>query len=195
MIQRRGEHFQALIAQELWDQEQGIFVNRFRNGSFTDRVSPTSFYALGARAASDEQAAMMVQGWLVNHTRFCIAPEGDFKGNTDSCYWGLPSIQASDRAFPSLGYWRGYVWGPMAMLTYWSLDEYRHVPAVAKGKAALVKQMRQLMLSQWRAHAHICENFNPHRSADTSGGDCSGTTFYHWGALTGLLSAFEARLF
>ena len=38
------------------------------------------------------------------------------KGNADSCYWGLPSIQASDPAYPPLGYWRGYVWGPMIQL-------------------------------------------------------------------------------
>ena len=24
-------------------------------------------------------------------------------------YWGLPSIQHADPAFPALGYWRGYV--------------------------------------------------------------------------------------
>ena len=137
----------------------------------------------------------MVQGWLMDSKRFCVAPKGDFQGNSASCYWGLPSIQASDRAFPALGYWRGYIWGPMAMLTYWGLDEYSHLPVVAEGKAALVSQMRDLMLSQWNLHAHICENYNPHRDADTSGGDCSGTAFYHWGALTGLLSLFETRLF
>ena len=40
------------------------------------------------------------------------------KGNADSCYWGLPSIQASDPAYPPLGYWRGYVWGPMIQLVH-----------------------------------------------------------------------------
>jgi hypothetical protein len=46
----------------------------------------------------------------------------DFAGNADECYWGLPSIQRGDPAFPPLGYWRGYVWGPMAQLVYWSLQ-------------------------------------------------------------------------
>jgi hypothetical protein len=45
------------------------------------------------------------------------------------CYWGLPSISADDPAFPKLGYWRGYVWGPMVQLTYWGLQNYQHVPA------------------------------------------------------------------
>ena len=60
----------------------------------------------------------MIEQWLFNKDRFCIAQEGDFSGLNDTCYWGLPSIQASDPAFPPLGYWRGYVWGPMAQLTY-----------------------------------------------------------------------------
>ena len=104
--------------------------------------------------------------------------QGDFAGNKDTCYWGLPSIEASDPAFPPLGYWRGYVCelltpqacnlsfaasgmsltdgrcagGPMAQLTYWSLQEYDHVPAVKSGRKALCKQMTALMLSQWRGH-------------------------------------------
>ena len=30
--------------------------------------------------------------------------------------------EGGDPAFPPLGYWRGYVWGPMAQLVYWSLQ-------------------------------------------------------------------------
>ena len=44
----------------------------------------------------------------MNSSRFCLSPSGDFAGNTDDCYWGLPSISADDPAFPQLGYWRGY---------------------------------------------------------------------------------------
>ena len=91
----------------------GLFVNRFSaehlNGTFFEHISPTSFYALAARAATDEQASAMVEQWLLNRSRFCIAPSGDFQGNADTCYWGLPSIEASDPAYPPLGYWRGCV--------------------------------------------------------------------------------------
>ena len=71
------------------------------------RVSPTSFYPLLAAAATPGRAAAMVRGWLLNASRFCVAPGGDFAGNGDACYWGLPSIAADDPAFPALGYWRG----------------------------------------------------------------------------------------
>ena len=42
----------------------------------------------------------------------------------------------------------------MAQLTYWSLQEYDHVPAVKSGRKALCKQMTALMLSLWRGHRH-----------------------------------------
>lgn len=206
-----------LIREHLWHDLDGIFTNKFWNGSFYPRRSPTSFYGLGARAASDEQAERMIEDWLLSPDHFCIAVNGDFANNTMQCYWGLPSIDASDPAFPPLGYWRGtskltesisrvhrfhaltlifsnakgFVWGPMAQLTYWSLREYDHVPIVRRARKALCKQMTALMLSQWRTNRHICENYNPHQTADTSGGDCTGTKFYHWGALTGLISLIE----
>jgi hypothetical protein len=31
---------------------------------------------------------------LQSPEHFCIAPNGDFEGNKDTCYWGLPSIEA-----------------------------------------------------------------------------------------------------
>lgn len=33
------------------------------------------------------------------------------------------------------------VWGPQAQLTYWALQQYPHVPEVAKARGALAKQM------------------------------------------------------
>jgi hypothetical protein len=137
-------------------------------------------------------AAPLGTDWLLSPEHFCVAKDGDFQGNADACYWGLPSIQRADPAFPPLGYWRGYIWGPMAQLTYWSLQAYDHVPAVRQGRKALCKQMTALMLSQWRQHRHICENYSPHRTADDHQGDCSGTKFYHWGALNGMISLVEA---
>ena len=83
------------------------------------------------------------------------------------------------------------VWGPMTQLVYWSLLEYDHVPVVRQARQGLAVQMTELMLSQWRKHGHICENFSPKRVA----ADCTGTKMYHWGALGGLISIMEAGKF
>jgi len=186
-LSAQAERLTARIVEHLWDDVSGAYVNRFRNGSFHRRVSPTSFYALLTGGPSDEQAAAMVTGWLTNKTRFCVSPTGDSAGNSDTCYWGLPSISADDRAFPALGYWRGYVWAPMAMLTYWGLRAYDHVEVVRNARKALCSQMTQLLLSQWHRHHHVCENFSPHKNAT----ECTGMHFYHWGALAGFISLLE----
>jgi hypothetical protein len=65
----------------------------------------------------------------------------------------------------------------------------------AAASQALCKQLTGLMMSQWNQNRHICENYNPHKDADTTEGDCSGTRFYHWGALTGLIGLMEDGLF
>jgi hypothetical protein len=146
----------ALITTELWDPVGQVFTNRRPNGSFYSRISPTSFYPLLANASTDVQAEAMVEHWLTNKTRFCINPKYQTE-NTDTCYWGLPSISADDPAFPPLGYWRGYVWGPMAQLTYWSLQKYDHLPTVRSARKAMCAQMTAMFLNQWHLHAHICE--------------------------------------
>ena len=106
---------------------------------------------------------------------------------------GLPSIAADDRAFkPGRGaYWRGLVWGPMTLLTYWGLRRYDHLPEVRAARLALVAQHRALFLSVWRRHATCAELAA--RATARDGDDCTGMNFYHWGALTGFVSLLEAE--
>ena len=184
VLQRANATRAALAA--LWDERDGVFTNLFANGTFYRRRSPTSFYALMAGAASDAQAERMVAGWLTNGSRFCVNPSFP-DGSSDDCYWGLPSISADDPAFPPLGYWRGYVWGPMAQLTYWSLQAYDHLDSVNVARKALCNQMTQMFLNMWDKKGHVCENFSPHKDAD----ECTGDHFYHWGALAGMISLIE----
>ncbi len=187
LLLAHAAELRGLISQHLWLDEQSVFTNKFPNGTFYPRISPTSFYALMANASTDQQAAAMVESWLLSADRLCVSLTWP-QGVNPECYWGLPSINAADPAYPPLGYWRGYVWGPMAQLTYWSLDEYGHVPIVAAARKALAVQMTEMGLNMWRLHGHVCENFNPHEDAT----ECSGTRFYHWGALTFLISFIEA---
>ncbi|CAB9497409.1 Trehalase [Seminavis robusta] len=213
MLRKRGDTIRDKIQTELWDESQQAFVNRFTNGTFYRRVSPTSFYPMMAGAATQEQVESMVGAWLLNSSRFCIAPNGDFDGNDPKgCYWGLPSISADDPAFMAGdNYWRGYVWGPLVQLVHWSLQyPERHLAHLdvkdgnekrtAKGsmeepnwdlaRKALCKQMEAMMMNQWNRHRDICENFHPSLEGDGAK-DCTGTKFYHWGALAGLVGLVE----
>lgn len=120
-------------------------ASSFWNGTFYRRVSPTSFYPLLLGNLSDHVVDAIVHHWLLNRSRFCLSEHFPSE-QTKDCYWGLPSISADDPAFEDLGYWRGYVWGPMSMLVYWSLEEYDHVPSARIARNALEKQMNNLML-------------------------------------------------
>ena len=56
-----------------------------------------------------------------------------------------------------------------------------------KARKALCSQMEALMMSQWKRNRHICENYSPFKNAT----ECSGTLFYHWGALNGMIGMVE----
>jgi hypothetical protein len=76
----------------------------------------------------------------------------------------------------------------MAQLTYWSLKQpqYKAVPAVARARKALCKQMTGMFVNMWRLHGHVCENYLPHRNGTSVDGkvwanECTGTTFCELG--------------
>ncbi len=58
---------------------------------------------------------------------------------------------------------------------------------VRTARRSLCRQMDALLMSQWTANRHICENYSPKKDA----AECSGTLFYHWGALNGLIGMME----
>merc|ERR1711971_467949 len=85
----------------------------------------------------------MVESWLLNSTRFCFAPNGDFDGNDpDRCWWGLPSVSADDPTYMVPGhwnYWRGLSWGPMSQIVYWSLQQKEATPSNSSSSSSLHK--------------------------------------------------------
>ena len=81
------------------------------------------------------------------------------------------------------------VWGPMAQLTFWGLQEYDHVPAARTARKALTSQMNTMMLRQWNHHGYFCENFYP--AKDHDGCSPGAMKFYHWGALAGFIAIVD----
>lgn len=89
------------------------------------------------------------------------------------------------------------MWGPLAQLVYWGLREAASPSNTEQqtnfdlARQALCQQMETLLMSQWNSHRHICENYHPSLNGSD---DCSGTPFYHWGALLGLIGMMEDGL-
>src|SRR5208337_4215275 len=79
--------------QRLWNDKDGVFENRYWDGRFSNRLSPTNFYPLIAGVATPEQAEQMIKGHLLNEDEF----------------WGqyvIPTISRNDPAFKDQYYWR-----------------------------------------------------------------------------------------
>ncbi len=98
--------------QTLWSEKDGLFLNkRLDTGEFEHRLSPTHFYPLISKSATEAQARRMIDEHFFN-------PD-EFWGE-----WIMPSIAKNDLAYPEQDYWRGRIWAPMNWLVYIGLTNY-----------------------------------------------------------------------
>ena len=172
MLEDRADKYRDNINQ-LWDKEKGLYYNRStQNGKFNRRISPTNFYPLLAKAASQKQAERMMKEHLLNPEEF----------------WGeyvIPSVPRNDPAFKNNDYWRGRIWAPVNFLVYMGLRNYD----LSKECRQLSDKSEKLLLKSWLKDGYVFENYN----ATTGEGDDSvrSDKFYHWGALLGYITLIE----
>jgi putative isomerase len=167
-IRERSARYRVKL-ETLWNSDSGIFLNKdLRTGQFSFRLSPTNFYPLLAKAATPQQAEVMIKNHLLNAKEFW----GE---------WIIPSIARNDPAFKDQDYWRGRIWGPMNYLVYLGLRNYDQ-PEVSRQFA---EKSYDLFLQEWKKNGHVHENYN---SMTGTGDDVqSSDRFYHWGALLGYI--------
>ncbi|PAU75166.1 MGH1-like glycoside hydrolase domain-containing protein [Halomonas salipaludis] len=161
----------SCIRDHLWDMQREVFANRLPDGRFVRQLAPTSFYPLVAGAATPEQAATMVEHYLL--------PQHKFGGT-----FSLPSVARDDPSYGDNVYWRGRIWPP---LNFWVHRGLRRCGFDAQA-ARLADQSWQLFQSGWE-HRVCGENFHAETGAITDQPDTD--TFYTWGALMPALSIAE----
>jgi hypothetical protein len=150
--------------QGLWNGKDGIFENRYWDGRFSKRLSPTNFYPLIAGVATPEQAERMIKGHLLNPNEF----------------WGqyvIPTISRNDPAFKDQYYWRGDIWAPTNYLVYEGLNRYRQDGTALE----FAEKSYDLFESDWQRNQHSDENYSPW------GGTAGGDPHYTWGTLLCLI--------
>lgn len=150
--------------QQLWNEQDGIYENRYWDGHFSRRLSPTNFYPMLAGVATPEQAKRMVKEHLLNSREF----------------WGLyviPTIARNDVTFEDQFYWRGDIWGPTNYLVYEGLNRY------GEDEVALqfAEKGYDLFMDDWHAHQYTNEQYY------AWGGSAGGDKHYTWGALLCLI--------
>jgi hypothetical protein len=158
------ERMKSTMRQELWNEKDGIYENRYWDGHLSTRLSPTNFYPMLAGVATPEQAKRMVKEHLLNPKEF----------------WGkyvIPTISRDDAAFKDQYYWRGDIWGPTNYLVYEGLNRY------GEDEVALqfAEKSYDLFMDDWHANQHTDEQYY------AWGGSAGGDTHYTWGALLCLI--------
>ena len=139
------------------------------------RLSPTNFYALLGRAATEAQAKRMIDEHFYN-------PQ-EFWGE-----WIMPSIARNDPAYPEQDYWRGRIWAPMNFLVYLGLRRY----PLAKARAGPGDEVGPVA-DERMAPSTVTST---RTTAGDSGQGCdkgNSDAFYHWGGLLGLIALIEGR--
>jgi putative isomerase len=171
-LKERSARYRAKLA-TLWGEKEGIFLNRdLHTGQSNNRLSPTNFYPMLARAATPDQADSMIERHLLN-------PD-EFWGE-----WVIPSIARNDPAFHDQDYWRGRIWGPMNYLVYLGLRNYSD----AVTRSTFAEKSYALFLKEWKENGHVHENYNA--IAGTGDDVSSSDRFYHWGALLGYVEYMD----
>lgn len=148
------------VQEKLWNPAAGIYENRYWDGRFSKRLSPTNFYPLFAGIATPRQAERMVKDHLLNPREF----------------WGkyvIPTIARDDPAFQDQFYWRGDIWGPTDYMVYEGLNRY-HFDKVA---LEFAEKNYNLYMDDWRKNQHDNEQYF------AWGGSAGGDKHYTWGAL------------
>jgi hypothetical protein len=183
-LTREYQQLAGLINQELWNEEAGIYQNKFWDGRFSSALSPTNFYPLLAGVVPPDRARRMVNEHLLNPKEFWSG-------------FGLPSISRSDPGYrsserlrdglqqPVGDYWRGRIWGPMNFLVCEGLRRCGY----DLESQALARRSIDLFLVEWRGESHVHENYD-----DISGdGDNvpNSDPVYHWGGLLAYLGIQE----
>jgi putative isomerase len=159
------ERQKQLVREKLWNEQDGIFENRFWSGEFSKHLSPTNFYPLLAGIPTPEQGKRMVEEHLLNPKEF----------------WGtyvMPSISRNDPAFVDQFYVRGTIWGPLNYLVYQGINRYGFDDIALQ----YAQKSYDLYMDDWRTAQHDDEQYG------AAGGNGGGDPHYTWGALLPLIA-------
>ena len=161
------EQMRYLINDNLWNEADGFYYDRYWDGSFSRKKAASNFYPLLAKIP-DQERALLLKKRLLNEEE----------------YWGeyvVPTISRDDLEFADQDYWRGKIWAPTNYLIYQGLKAYGF-DAVASEYA---KKSAELFMRSWINFQLCPENF------DSRTGEAGGLRHQSWGPLFALIALEE----
>jgi len=168
--------------QTFWNEEAGIYRNRYVSGEWPVTESPTSFYPWLAGVVDAQRSERLLANLLA-----------------ESKFWGkyvIPSLAKDDpqygieapsahlgRVFPPFCYWRGNIWAPSNYLVYEGLKR----AGLDKAAAAFAEKSVKMWCDNWLVTGGFPENYNPET------GKCSPMAHKHqtWTTLLTMIGVKE----
>ena len=151
----------------LWDDDRGLYLDRYRDGRRSERVAASNFLPLLAGVPDPARARRMLE---------TLRRGESFWGE-----WVIPTIDRHDPAYGDQQYWRGTIWPPMNYLIYQGLRRYGF--DVTAGE--LAERSVELFLRSWRKYGLARENY------DCRTGEGGGRRHQSWGPLLALIGLEE----
>ena len=153
------ERVKEAVNSRMWDEEAGCYSNLRFDGTLSPVQTPDCFLPIAAKIADGERTKRLLS---------LLTDERKFWGE-----YPAPSVARDHPAFPMQKYWRGSIWPPMVLWTYYALRE----GASEDVRWEFAERVGKMLAREWEEHGFTPENY----SAIT--GRCSGATHYNWGVL------------
>ena len=178
----RYANLKQRINETLWNDELGIYLNRYINGGWCKHKSPTSFYPMLAGCPTEEMLKRLVEH-LINENEFW----GEYVIVTlskDDPDYGIPSTYGHpETEYPPYSYWRGNIWAPTNYFVYEGLKRCKQDDVAAK----FAQKSVALWWKNWVKYNYACENYHP----ITGERSPMGHKHYNWSMLLPLIGIEE----
>ena len=174
-FQEEKIRLESVINDSLWDEKDGFYYDRYRDGSLNGVRHIGAFWALIAECASKERADRMIER-LIDKDEF----------NTPL---PIPALTKSHLAFSDDGaYWCGGVWAPTTYMVLKGLDNY--------GQMTLAHQIARnhldAVVEVFERENTLFENYAPERIDGVfHKGNPAKRDFVGWTGLSPIAMLFE----
>ncbi|HEY9410025.1 MAG TPA: trehalase family glycosidase [Jiangellaceae bacterium] len=182
----------------LWNQEQGMYLDRHLDGRWGQVITPTIFYPLFGGLATDGRAERTVRENLLDPEKFWgeYAVPSISRSAPEYCANGLDRPNASTGYRYYIGWgqensceqWRGAVWPPMNATVYDGLKRY----GLDEAAGELAQKSTTMWLDSWDEDSWFPEYFDPEPGqAISSAAVDSAWRYYTWSSVMPLMAVHE----
>jgi len=139
-----------------WNEEVGIYRNRYVSGKWPVTESPTSFYPWLAGVVDAQRSERLLAN-LLDESKFWGRYVIRSLPKDDPQYGRTATAKHAGRVFPPFCYWRGNIWPPTNYLVYEGLKRAGHDKAAAEFAEKTVGMWHD----NWLLTGGFPENYNP----------------------------------